>query len=202
MGLPVAFAATAVKSLGVTLTKSPRFGGGDGPLFSTVNGKLAQIAGGNNATVEEVDRLRKTDADKVQWQKLWDEYVPIQPLTAQQRQTISYLDPGKAGIVARAPQGPGQPILASPGEAAPSPIQQVLSPIQAAIDQADATVREGVAQSVERLGVGGGATLAAKVRGAGGPLDTLIEFSQKPGGTIALAVGALVVVVLVARAIR
>lgn len=116
-------AVTTLASIGpsISLKKSPRYGGGDGPLFSTVNGFADRIATGDLAVIRQLDQLRKTDADKEQWQKYWDEMVPIQPLTEGQVQLIRQLDPSKTGLVAHA----GSAIYAQAGISPPS-LDQVL----------------------------------------------------------------------------
>jgi hypothetical protein len=101
---------------GVSFTKSPRYGGGDGPLYSTVNGFLDRIASGDLAVIRQLDSLRKTDVDKEQWQKLWDEMMPLQPLTDAQVALIKQLDPTKSSIIAHG----GEVIHAQPGVAPPN----------------------------------------------------------------------------------
>lgn len=115
-------AVTSIASaLPITWGKSPRYGGGDGPLYSTVNAFLDRVATGELAVIRQLDGLRKTDADKVQWQKLWDEMVPLQPLTAAQVKLIQELDPSKSGLVAHG----GDVIRAQPGVQPPT-LDQVL----------------------------------------------------------------------------
>lgn len=113
---------------GVSFGKSPRYGGGDGPLFSTVNGFADRVASGDVAVITQLNQLRRTDADKAQWQLFWDEMLPIQPLTAAQVRLIVSLDPTKSGLAPRT----GTAIHAEPGTPVPT-IQQVLQGIQHAV---------------------------------------------------------------------
>lgn len=185
--------ASVAKAVGVSFKKpSPRYHGG--PLFGTLNGFLSRIASGDVAAIREVDTARRTSKDKGAWETAWQEYVKIQPLTEAQRAVIAQLEPGALVPAART----GAAILASPGAAAPSALSLVTEPLRAALDDStsaqEAAIREAAAQTAERVGVGGGALLAGNLRGSSGPLDTLIEFSQKPGGTLVLVVGAVALV--------
>lgn len=180
--------------------KSPRYGGGDGPLFSTVNGFLTRIAQGDLQAIRDVDRLRHNDADKKQWQLLWDQHVPLQPMNDAQRQLVLQLDPSKAAILPAARSGP--PVLANPGEAPPDPLSLAVEPLRAAIVDStaasEASIREAAAQTIERIGVGGAAAGAAQVRGTTGPLDQLIVAVQKPGVLLAVGIGVIVLIAGVA----
>lgn len=203
--LAVAAAGSAVAkkiSPGLFKKPSPRYHGG--PLYSTANGFLSRVASGDVGALRQLDQLRRTDKDKKAWQALWDEYVPVQPLSESQRSFILQADPSKAGSLPAARTG--APVLANPGAAAPSPIELVTEPIRAAVvsatEQGEATIREGLAQSVERVGVGGAAAVSRELRGGSGPLDTLIQFSQKPGGLVIIVVGGVLAVALIARALR
>lgn len=111
-------------------TKSPRYGGGDGPLYSTVNGFVDRVASGDLAVLQQLNTLRVVDADKVQWQLFWDQMVPIQPLTQAQVDLIKRLDPTKTGIVARR----GTAIYASPSSTPPT-LQQVAEGLVHAMDR-------------------------------------------------------------------
>lgn len=104
----------------VTLNKSPRYGGGDGPLFSTVNGFIDKIVSGDVGVIDQLNQLRLNDADKVQWQLFWDQMVPIQPLTAAQIARIKQLDPTKTGLAPRT----GSAIYADPKQTPPT-LQEV-----------------------------------------------------------------------------
>lgn len=125
---------------GITLTKSPRYGGGDGPLYSTVNGMADRIATGDLAVIRQLDGLRKTDADKEQWQKFWDEMVPLQPLTEQQVALIKQLDPTKTGLTAHG----GEAVHAQPGVTPPT-LEQVLRGLAHVVEASDQTVRSAPA---------------------------------------------------------
>jgi len=189
--------ATVAKAAGVSFKKpSPRYHGG--PLYGTVNTFLSRIANGDVAAIRELDTLRRTAKDRGAWEALWQEYVKVQPLTEAQRAAITQAEPGAIVPAART----GAPILAAPGTAAPSALSLVTEPLRAALDDSttaqEAAIREAAAQTAERVGVGGGAALAGGLRGSSGPLDTLIEFSQKPGGTLTLVVGAVVLIAGVA----
>jgi hypothetical protein len=83
----------------------------------------------------------------------------------------------------------------------PSAAERIFSPILVAGAAAEDSLRDGYAEAVERLGVGGAAALAQEVRGSRGPLDQLIEFAQKPAGTAALVVGGVLVVFVLAFAL-
>ena len=95
---------------GLIKPKSPRYGGGDGPLYSTVNSFIARIVTGDLGVIKQLDQLRKTDADKVQWSLFWNTDMLDQPLTPAQVQLIVQLDPSKAGLTAHS----GTPIAVSP----------------------------------------------------------------------------------------
>lgn len=195
---------SALQLSGIKLTKSPRYGGGDGPLYSTVNERLTRVARGDLAVIRELDQLRRTDADKVQWQLLWDTHVPLQPLTDAQRALIIQLDPSKAGVLPPARYGP--PVLADPNTAPPDPLSLALQPVQDALDTGAAALREGAAQTIERVAVGAGAAGAREARGEAGPLDKVIAFAQDPTGAVVLGIAALVILVggvfLIARVVR
>ncbi len=193
MGLPVVMAASAVSSV-VTFAKSPRYGGGDGPLYTTVNEFLTRVASGDLAVIRQLDQLRKTDADKVQWQLLWDRHVPLQPLTDAQRQLIVQLDPSKAGVLPPARYGP--PVLANPGEAPPDPLTLATAPLREGVAAAEQAIREGLAGSIERTAVGGGAAAARVARGEAGVLDQVIAFAQAPTGGLIVGLGAMALVVV------
>jgi len=119
---------------GITFAKSPRYGGGNGPLYSTVNGFSDRVATGDLGVIKQLDQLRKTDADKEQWQLYWDEMLPIQPLTQAQVDLIKQLDPTKSGLVAHR----GSVIYAAPGVSPPD-LQTVLSGIAKAVQGSTVT---------------------------------------------------------------
>lgn len=121
MSLGSAKIATPIGNVGITFGKSPRYGGSNGPLFSTINGFSDRVASGDLAVIRQLDQLRKSDKDKAPWQKYWDEMLPIQPLTEQQVELIKQLDPSKTGLVAHK----GAAIYAQPGISPPS-LDQVL----------------------------------------------------------------------------
>lgn len=58
-------------------------------------------------------------------------------------------------------------------------------------------LREGLAGTVEAVGVGGAAAVAKKLRGTEGPLDRIIEVAKKPAGTVALIAAGVFLLVLV-----
>lgn len=107
--------ASALKKItgGITFSKSPRYGGGDGPLYSTVNAFVDRIATGDLGVIQQLNTLRRNDADRVQWEKFWRELLPQQPLTAQQSALIKQLDPSAPAIAPRT----GTRVYASPGAA-------------------------------------------------------------------------------------
>lgn len=91
--------AKAIGSIaGIHFGSSPRYAGG--PLVSTVQGALAEVAAGNLATIQRLDQLRKTDKDKAAWQGVWDNLLPqVNPLSAEARAVIARLDPSKAFLL-------------------------------------------------------------------------------------------------------
>lgn len=113
---------------GLISGKSPRFGGGDGPLYSTVNGFIDKIVAGDLGVIQTLNTLRVTGGErsgtKGNWQLFWDQMVPIQPLTKAQVDLIQRLDPTKTAIVSRS----GPPIYADPRVPAPT-LEQVLAGI-------------------------------------------------------------------------
>lgn len=73
---PVVVAGVAAAGKLVSFKKSPRYGGGDGPLISTVNGFLARIAAGDASALREVDNARKSALrGRTQWQAVWSNEV-------------------------------------------------------------------------------------------------------------------------------
>lgn len=73
--------------------KSPRYGGGDGPLYSTVNAFIARIATGDVGVINQLNQLRKTDADAVQWQLFWSTDMLKVPMTSAQKEAVTRHDP-------------------------------------------------------------------------------------------------------------
>lgn len=100
------------------------------------------------------------------------------------------------------PESAAQTVNAGVGNYTPNAAEQLVQPIADSVAASEAQIREGLASAAERLGVGGGAALASGIRGTEGPLDRLIEFGKKPAGTITLAVGVIVAIVIVARVVR
>ena len=76
----------------------------------------------------------------------------------------------------------------------PSALDQALAPLRAAGTEAVQKFREGAAQTVEGIGVGGGAAAAKKIRGRSGALDVIVAAAKKPAGLVLVVVGAVVVV--------
>ncbi len=79
-----------------------------------------------------------------------------------------------------------------------TPLEQAAAPLREAVSRSVADVKEAAASSVERIGVGAGAAGAKALRGGEGPLDKLISFAKSPKNTVTVAIGAVVLVVLVA----
>lgn len=131
LGAIVAIADTFVK------TKSPRYGGGNGPLYGTVNAFIDTVASGDLAVIEKLNTLRISDTDKAQWQMFWDQMLPIQPLTQAQVDLIKRLDPSKTGIVARK----GLPIYASPTSTPPT-LQQVAQGVVKVLEPTNLTTQQ------------------------------------------------------------
>lgn len=168
-------AVVAVASSFITLGKSPRYGGGDGPLYSTVNGFIDRIVSGDLAVINELNNLRVTGGTRgtvAQWALFWNQMVPIQPLTQAQVDLIKRLDPTKTGIVARK----GAPIYAAPGQAPPTlqavaeGVVKVLAPTTITKDSARPAlanplpaVAGGLPLWMLVLLVGGGAWLVYKI---------------------------------------
>jgi hypothetical protein len=78
-----------------------------------------------------------------------------------------------------------------------SPLEELAAPIVEAQANAEASLREGVAQAIERAGIGGAAAAAKQVRGASGTLDTVIGFAKKPAGVIVLVGGGVLLLIVV-----
>lgn len=169
-----------------------------GFLPGTIDGMRSSVEGrGGNPNYPESDPVsgvnRLWNSTNSGAKEVWANLLPTWNPTPAARARIKELD---AGFVFRS--GVTVPV------AAVSPIQQALDPLRAALEAGgdEAAVREAAAQVVERVGVGGGAAGAQALRGTSGPLDTLIEFSQKPGGTIILVVSAVAIVILLASVAR
>lgn len=129
MAFPIGAAAAVVGSL--FSSKSARYGGGDGPLYSTVNGFLARANSGALDVIEQVNSLRKTDADRVQWQLFWDTDLYRANLSLEQRALMSRLDPSKtAGTPkAAAAELPAQTAAAQAASAQPSIVDKIGSAV-------------------------------------------------------------------------
>lgn len=189
----LAQAVSAGSSLVSSLTspKSPRFGGGDGPLFSTVNSFLTRVASGEVGVIDQLNTLRQTDTDKVQWQLLWATFVPLQPITAAQRARIVQLDGTMDGKLPP-PSGPGTAVLASPNEQPPSSFQQyVVNP-----------VREGLSEAAANLGAGVGAAAAKGLAPKDSARSQTVLLPFTPRQAVYLAGAVVLVLVGVAFASR
>jgi hypothetical protein len=78
-----------------------------------------------------------------------------------------------------------------------SPLEELAAPLTAAQKNAEAALREGLAQTIERAGIGSAAAAAAQVRGQSGPLDALISAAKKPAGVIVLVGGGVLLLIVV-----
>lgn len=107
LGLALPAIGGALSTIGgIFKPKSPRYGGGDGPMYSTINSYVDRIAQGDSTVIPKLNQLRKSDADKVQWQLFWDNDMVTQPMTDAQWQQVLSADPSKAAY-GRPPIGPG-----------------------------------------------------------------------------------------------
>lgn len=152
-------AAKAIPVLGGLLAKkSARYGGGDGPLYSTVNGFFQRVYAGDIAVINQLNQLRRTDADKQQWQQFWDTDMLTAVTTAAQRSLIVQLDPTKANAfpavasnVKLTPDGP-KPAGSQPFQIAdlpalpnftgslPGPVQEAAAQVAAAVGTTSSTI--------------------------------------------------------------
>jgi hypothetical protein len=193
LGVPAAGVISGVSHL--FAKGSPRFEGG--PLVSTVNDTLRKIASGDLAALQSLWGTANNPSEKHrrQWRDVWDQLVPQQPLTDAQRRFIVSVDPSKQSVALG-----GSAFQGATGTT--SALQQVTEPARAAVEQAVAGVREGLAQTVERAGVGGAAVGARALRGRPGVIDRVAELVRRPWGVV-VAVGVVgVVVAVVALATR
>lgn len=193
LGIAAAGASVAKKvAPGIFQKPSPRYYGKlAGTLVELQEGVEGKTANLNNRTYNDVEtvalmnRERKSDSGM---QGIWTDLLPTWNPTPAARAAILAADPSFRF-------GGAAPALAADQ---PSSLSLVVEPLREGIassaDAGEAAVREGLAQAVERAGVGGAAALSREVRGTEGPLDRLIQFSEKPGGLVILAGGALVLV--------
>lgn len=188
-GVPV---AASVLSSAVSLkAPTPRiFGYLPGTIQELQEGVEGKTANLNNRTytdLETVDLIfvqRNVNPNGGVWRELLPTWRPTPAALAR----IKQLDPNFVLRPGAAPAG---------AAATTSTVQQALDPLRAALAAGgdEAALREALAQTIERVGVGGGAAGAAAVRGTSGPLDQLIAFAQQPTGAVVLAVTALLILV-------
>jgi len=200
VGLPVAFAASFVGGLGKRF-KTPsekRARKVIPPLVSAANlGNMRAVA------VIDVRRGSGISKERAEWVKAYGQInATALAAYAPQRSKLLAEMPTSAGINGGTIEGGAEWALNTPVVYEPSAAEQALEPVIAAARTADLSARDAFAQSAERIGIGGGAALASGIRGAPGPLDKLIEFGQKPGGTLALVAGGVVLLVFVGSLLR
>lgn len=169
-------------------------------------GVVSAALAGNLLAVKVLDERRNGGAhpagiakERAVWDKGYNQVLSQRPdlITAYQaaRATLPVVDHSS-------PESAAQSVNSNVGLYTPNPAEQIVQPIAEAVAGSEAQIREGLASAAERIGVGGAAEAARKIRGQDGPLDRLIEFGQKPAGTITLVVGVIVAVVIVARVVR
>lgn len=189
--------ASVAKAAGVSFKKpSPRFygklAGTITELQEGVEGKTANLNGRTYTDIETVDLMNNERSKDSGMQGIWKDLLPGWNPTAAALARIRQYDPGFRVTGSSAQLVQDQP----------SGLQLVTEPLRAAVDDStrvsEAQIREAAAQTAERVGVGGGAAAAQQLRGTSGPLDTLIGFAQKPGGTVILVIGGVVLIAGVA----
>lgn len=190
----VSAGAAVAKTAGISFkAPTPRtYGRLPGTLRELQEGIEGGIANLNNRSytdVETADLIGKS-ADLGPGSAYWREALPTYRTTQAALARLRSYDPNFNLTPGAATPAPN---------ASPSAISQALDPLRAALDSgaSEAELKDAAAQVVERVGVGGGAAGARVIRGTSGPLDTLIEFSQKPGGTLTLVVAGVALVALV-----
>lgn len=197
MGFPVAFAAGAVSSVAKRF-KTPS----DKRAKKVLPGVVSAALAGNLLAIKVLDERRSGHgiaSERAVWSGGYNQVASARP------DLIAAYQKSKAELPAvdhKSPESAAQSVNANVGNYQPNALEMALAPVVNAGEANEAAAREALATAAERVGVGGGAELARQLRGGAGPLDKLIEFGQKPGGTLALVAGAVVLVVVVARAIR
>lgn len=197
LGIAAAGATVAKKiAPGVFKKPSPRYYGKlAGTLVELQEGVEGKTANLNNRTYNDVQTVELMNTERRKdsgMQGIWSDLLPTWNPTPAARAAILAADPSfKFGGTAPSLVADQQPAL-----------QLVTEPLREGIvsssDASETAIREGLAQAVERAGVGGAAALAREARGTEGPLDKLIAFSQKPSGVIVLVAAGVALVAVVA----
>lgn len=200
MAFPLAAGAVIAKKFfgGAFQKPSPRYYGKLGStlreLQEGVEGKVAHL---NNRTYDDLqtvdllNRERRTDSGM---QGIWRDLLPGWNPTARARAAILQADPSftfteSAGAVTLQADEPSGLSVA---------VEPLRSAVVESTERLEADVREGAAQTAERIGVGGGAEGARRLRGEAGPLDRVIAFAQEPVGIAVIAVAGLALFAFVA----
>lgn len=186
--LAVASAGAQVAKLAGVSFKTPS----EKRARAVIPGIVAAANNGNMAAVAILDTRRGIgiDKEKAEWAKGYSQ-ISSAVLQAYTPNRARYIDAIPASAQAGPEAAASYALQSSVGLPA---LDQAFAPINAALATSDAAFREGVAQTAERVGVGGGAAVAKAARGTGGSLDTLIAFTQKPAGMLtAVIVGVALV---------
>lgn len=190
----VSAGAAVSKAAGVDFSApTPRtYGKLPGTLRELQEGIEGHIANLNNRTYNDTETadLIATDSDLRPGTDFWRDMLPTWHPTPAALARLRAFDPNFAltpGVASPAPN------------ATPSALSQAVDPLREVLDKGGTAdeIKDAAAQVVERVSIGGGAAGAQAIRGTSGPLDTLIEFSRKPGGTLTLVVAGVALVALV-----
>lgn len=197
MGLPVVYAASFVGGLSKRLkTPSEKRAAKIVPQILTA----ANTGNMNAVAILDVRRSIGISKERAVWSAAYNQINPaiLAKYAAQRDKVIASIPPGANAN----PESAAEWALNTPVAYEPSAAEQALEPVVTAARQADINARDAFAQAAERVGVGGGAAIAQGLRGAPGPLDKLIEFGQKPGGTLVLIAGGIVALVFIGSLLR
>lgn len=199
MGLPAAFALGAIGGL------SKRFRTPSDKRAKRVLGGVVSAALDGNLVAIKVLAERRYNpptgiaSERAVWQSGYNQVASQRPdlIAAYEK-----AKPGLPKIDHSSPEAAAAAVTSGVGLYQPNALELAAQPIVDAATQVDAAGREALAQSAERVGLGGGAALAQQIRGTEGPLDKVIEFGKKPGGAIALAVGVLFAFFVIGRVLK
>lgn len=190
--LAVAAAGAQVAKVAGISTKTPS----EKRARAVIPSVVAAANNGNMSAVAILDTRRNIGIakERAEWAKGYSQIRP-DVLAAYAPNRVKWVDM----IPASAQAGPEAAASYALGASVGLPtLDQALAPINDAALASQALYREAAAQTAERVGVGGGAAAAKALRGTEGPLDRIIGFAQKPGGTVALIVGGVLLVAGVA----
>lgn len=200
MGLPIVFAAGVVgKFKGRFKTPSEK------RARKVIPSLVSAANAGNMRAVAVIDLRRGSGISKerAEWVKAYGQInaTVLAAYLPNRSKHIAEIPPS-GNITGGTIEGGAEYALNTPVAYEPSAAEQALEPVIAAARAQDIGAREAFAQTAEAVGVGGGAALAQGLRGTTGPLDTLIEFAKKPGGTLTLVAGGVVLLVVVGSLLR